>query len=440
LTALEQRYDDNLVGLSAYYAERTRLQTQSVDAELQAKRQELVALEAEESQLRAGGQDNTGNVEARARLLTEIVKLERDRAEIGVTAAREQAAAERELADQLLQVRARLAEATGQTAEARRQQIEAEFAELRSSLEASGNAAGVELVDRLINVESAKANLDELQTSITDTLQNLRAQEDNITAQIDAGIIGQVRGEEDLQNLRERSIEQLQRYRVALEAAYAAAKDPAIQAEIQKRLTDLDTELARVTASTQQLRNQLRDIGQNGLEGFFRDITSGTKSIGDAFKGLISSIAGDIAALASRNVAEAIVGQISGAFGGGGGNFLGSIGTFFSSFFHRGGIVGQGAQIQRAVPAWAFAGAPRFHSGGVAGLKPDEVPAVLQRGEEVLAKNDPRNAANGQQGGFRVVNVVDPKMAADYLESSEGERVIMNIIGRNPGQVRQLLG
>jgi hypothetical protein len=31
-------------------------------------------------------------------------------------------------------------------------------------------------------------------------------------------------------------------------------------------------------------------------------------------------------------------------------------------------------------------------------------------------------------------------MAGDYLESSEGERVIMNIIGRNPGQVRQLLG
>ena len=28
----------------------------------------------------------------------------------------------------------------------------------------------------------------------------------------------------------------------------------------------------------------------------------------------------------------------------------------------------------------AFAGAPRMHAGGVAGLRHDEVPAILQRG------------------------------------------------------------
>jgi len=445
LSELERRYDDNLVSLNDYYAERARLQTQSIDTEIAVKRQELDALKAEEQQLRAEGGDNTGNVEAQSRVLTEIVKLERERAEVAPAAAREQAAAERELADQLLQVKARLAEAAGQTAESRRQQIEAEFAELRANLQSAGDTAGLALVDRLINVEAAKANLDEIEGNISETLGNLRAQEDNITAQIDAGLVGQFRGEEQLQALREKSIEQLKRYKAELEAAYAAAKDPAIQAEISKRITELDTELARVTASTQQLQNQLRDIGQSGLETFFNDVMAGTKSIGDAFRGLILQIAKDIGALAAKNVAGAITGQLSGAFGGGGGGFdFGSLfskaGSFLSSFFHRGGIVGQGAPVQRMVPAWAFAGAPRYHSGGMAGLKPDEVPAVLQKGEEVLAKDDPRNAANGQQGGFRVVNVLDPKMAGDYLESSEGERVIMNIIGRNPGQVRQLLG
>lgn len=441
LSDLENRYEDNLVSLTDYYRRRSELQTESIDAELASKRLELSALQKEAEGLRTSGGDNTSNIEAQSRLLADIVVLERDRAAIGAQSAREQAAAERELADELLKVRARLAEASGQTAESRRLQIETEFSELIGRFKAEGNQAGVEFVERLINVEAARARLDELSGQISETLQTLRANEDNITAQIEAGLIGQARGEEELQNLRERSIEQLARYRDALEAAYNAARDPAIQNEIRKRLVELDTETARVTATTQRLRNQLTDIGQQGLEQFFNDLMSGTKSIGDAFRGLIGNIAASIGRLASENVARAILGQVGSAFGGGGGDFFGSITKFFAGIFHRGGIVGRGAVPGRMVPAWAFAGAPRFHSGGIAGMKQDEVPAVLQKGEEVLAKNDPRNAANGGgQQPFRVVNVLDPRLAGDYLESSEGERVILNVIGKNPGQVRQLLG
>jgi len=36
----------------------------------------------------------------------------------------------------------------------------------------------------------------------------------------------------------------------------------------------------------------------------------------------------------------------------------------------------------------AFAGAPRMHSGGFAGLRPDEVPAILQKGERVLSRKE----------------------------------------------------
>jgi 3-deoxy-D-arabino-heptulosonate 7-phosphate (DAHP) synthase class II len=43
---------------------------------------------------------------------------------------------------------------------------------------------------------------------------------------------------------------------------------------------------------------------------------------------------------------------------------------------------------------WAFNLAPRYHSGGIAGLMPDEVPAVLRAGEEVLREDDPRHRNN----------------------------------------------
>ncbi|MAU59156.1 MAG: phage tail tape-measure protein [Parvibaculum sp.] len=104
------------------------------------------------------------------------------------------------------------------------------------------------------------------------------------------------------------------------------------------------------------------------------------------FKALADSILADITRIAVRS---AILGPLANALGGGGGGLLGGLfggsGGLFAGIFHQGGIAGGPAQ-QRLVPALAFAGAPRFHDGGVAGLRADEVPAILQRGEMVLSR------------------------------------------------------
>ena len=57
----------------------------------------------------------------------------------------------------------------------------------------------------------------------------------------------------------------------------------------------------------------------------------------------------------------------------------------FAGIFHEGGVVGEGGRGGH-YPAALFANAPRYHNGGTIGLKPDEVPAILQRGERVLTK------------------------------------------------------
>lgn len=49
-------------------------------------------------------------------------------------------------------------------------------------------------------------------------------------------------------------------------------------------------------------------------------------------------------------------------------------------------------------------------------------------------------AATRQQKGTRVVNVLDPSVVEDWANSSSGEKVVMNLISRNAGQVRQLIG
>lgn len=107
------------------------------------------------------------------------------------------------------------------------------------------------------------------------------------------------------------------------------------------------------------------------------------------FRSLISSILADLAVLSFK---PAVLGPIADAlsFAFGGGNFLDGL------VAHTGAVVGAGG-MHRQVPALAFAGAPRMHEGGWAGLKPDEVPAILQRGERVLSRREV--ARQGRAGG-----------------------------------------
>lgn len=118
---------------------------------------------------------------------------------------------------------------------------------------------------------------------------------------------------------------------------------------------------------------------------------------------------------------------------------------------HSGGLVGMGSSsVSRKVSPLAWVGAPRHHTGTVVGLKTDERASILQVGEEVLAKNDPRNIMNGgagasPQGGraptpLKQVLVLDPREITGAMQSSAGEDVTMTHIKVNIGTVRTLLG
>ena len=100
------------------------------------------------------------------------------------------------------------------------------------------------------------------------------------------------------------------------------------------------------------------------------------------FRDLVTSLIADLAQLAARRfILGPIANALSGALGGAGG--------IFADILHAGGVVGA-AGPSRMVPAMAFADAPRMHSGGMAGLRHDEVPAILQRGERVLSRREAR--------------------------------------------------
>ncbi|CUA90394.1 tape measure domain [Chelatococcus sambhunathii] len=173
----------------------------------------------------------------------------------------------------------------------------------------------------------------------------------------------------------------------AAEASHAAGEAAASAA------TQAATGWAAVREELSRYASEAMDWGK----GLGSALTSAFRSAEDAianfvtggkidFKALADSILADITRIAVRS---AILGPLANALGGGSGGLLGGLfgggGGLFAGIFHQGGVAGGPAQ-QRLVPAFAFAGAPRFHDGGLAGLRADEVPAILQRGEMVLSR------------------------------------------------------
>lgn len=108
-----------------------------------------------------------------------------------------------------------------------------------------------------------------------------------------------------------------------------------------------------------------------------------------------------------------------------------------------------GVGTTAAVNVAKIQGLPGFEVGGYTGDgMPSSVAGIVHKGEYVVDANSVQRigvdnldnlrngGAAGNNGGIRIVNVVSPEVVAEYLSSSEGERVILNHIKNNPEVVK----
>lgn len=150
--------------------------------------------------------------------------------------------------------------------------------------------------------------------------------------------------------------------------------------------------LAEYAAQAMDLAGGIGDALTSAFKGAEDAIVEFVKTGKLDFRDMITSMIADLARLAARRF---ILGPLANALSGALGNLGGGL---MAGVLHSGGLVGAPGP-SRMVPALAFAGAPRMHSGGWAGLRPDEVPAILQRGERVLSR---REAQAWGAGGVNV--------------------------------------
>lgn len=232
-------------------------------------------------------------------------------------------------------------------------------------------------------------------------------------------------------------------------------------------------------AQMEQLFSGMFDaISSAGTQAFTELFTTGTLEVDKFFANLFAQLAQLAAQQAANALVGGILGSIGGALagsigGGSGGGFANSVVgrssamsggllggmTWFGSG-HTGAVIGSAGATPRAASPLAFAGAPRYHSGGMLGLHPDEVPFIGLRGERVLnpAETYAYNAgmaraggdggqmaemvgllrqlvagqaAGAGSGGTSVVLVDDQRKVKDYLLSNDGQKTFVALLNNN---------
>lgn len=196
--------------------------------------------------------------------------------------------------------------------------------------------------------------------------------------------------------------------------AGAAATDEQKQ-RIAELITAIEAEQEALKASEEAMK-ALQDIGKDFLSSFINDLRQG-KSAAEALEGALARVGEKLLEMA-----------LSGLFSGGG---LGKGGLFggllIPGILHKGGVAGSdGYGHGRRVSPAVFAGARRYHTGCVAGLRPGEVPAILQRGELVI----PRGQARSFGGSSVVINAPISAPGADAAQLRRVEQSVQEL-GRN---------
>lgn len=288
----------------------------------------------------------------------------------------------RQLADQQreLQIAIDLVPATSPAAKA---ELQRQLAELT----AQGEQHIAELT-RAGQLDSVKAQYQELTTALSQA-------EADIERLVTAGTISTTEAERRKFAERAKALPQLQalaaaQRELAQTAGERADANGAVQAV--QALADQKTEIEK----------SIRGSASNEFGKFFNSVTNGSKTAGQALRDMVGGFAQSMLDLISKRLGDKMLSSVldaidtKGAGGGGaGGSLISTAASWIGSFFHDGGVVGAGGARTASFPAAMWSVAPRYHTGGIAGLKPNEVPAVLMAGEEVLTANDPRHKNNG---------------------------------------------
>ncbi|HJV26858.1 MAG TPA: tape measure protein [Aromatoleum sp.] len=351
------------------------------------------------------------------------------------------------------------------------------IAEYRAELKSNGRdtapadlmkgrlAAGVAELQNIERIKYATEELNRLEQQVNDTLTLRKDRIAAVRAQEEAGLIDDTQAADQINQINQQAVP-------AIQAAALAARDWAMShAAVFANPEQMDLFIAKMNAISAGANKAQTEFANwqkyaNGrgaaainssLDSIFdglMDIATGQKSVKQGFRDIAASTLG-IFAQFFKDIALAILKMmIFNALKNSGNPYLAAVGNAGAqsvSVKHSGGVVGHVSNRNRAVSPFVFQNAPRYHSGGIAGLAPDEYATILKKNEEVLTADSPRNILNGGGGAGKgdggrpqdvsITNYVD---AQSFLSAAAatpaGRKVIVNVLSAERAQIRTLLG
>lgn len=203
----------------------------------------------------------------------------------------------------------------------------------------------------------------------------------------------------------------------------------------QQALADMNNAVEKTKDGFEELKQAIEGWGKDSAEAMVDFAMTGKSSFSDMIQSMIKD-------LTKMILYQQIMKPLAGAISSGSSGWLSSLASFAGSFFggqqltsgtytgaggdlsglggivparvaHAGGIIGQTLFPQRAIPAMAFAGAPRLHKG----LAPDEYPAILQRGETVTPKG------GSVAPTINIINNAGAEISTDMQEVNGGMQI-----------------
>ncbi|ABE50952.1 tape measure protein [Methylobacillus flagellatus] len=432
LKALDTGLQQALISYREYYVQRETIEDDYYNRQVSRIEQKIANEQAAAAAARARG-DNVGaagNETNIVKLQSELNALDQQRANSRAANMEAERAANLEMARQGMAMTAQLLQSQGQLEDAARLQVAQKYSASLARMKAEGNEAGIELIEKLINVELASGRLNQIETELNASLARITDETRRVDIQKNAGILTEFEARRRLIGLQQQEIPLRQAQLTALEQAYQQSPTRELSDRIRQAQLDIEQLQAVVSGA-----NRTFEYGARTAIGEYRDaISNGATQARDLFNSsfqsmenvlatffqtgklnmqdFFSALEQSLAKVAAQKMMEGIFGALDmGSWFGGSnstvpsygssGTVPGGVGRWIGTN-HTGGILGSESTALRYVSSDVFDGAPRFHSGGILG---DEIPIIGRKGEGVFTAEQMKNLAPVGTGGQQVVNV-----------------------------------
>jgi hypothetical protein len=277
---------------------------------------------------------------------------------------------------------------------------------------------------------------------------NLDLQKTQIQDKINLGVISEANGRHQIAVAETAARVELERILALMSAL------PGLTDQEKAKLAEMRQQTSTLGRDFDLVGNEINSVISNDLGNFFNTLIDGTDDFGKALRGFFAGLFADISkAIFQAFILKAILGALGlSSQGTSGAGSAGGIGGFLSGLFGSPGkadggpVSGPGTGTSDSILTrlshgeWVIPAhrVSQYGRGMMAALTNGTFGAI--RG---LAAGGPVGREQNAVAGFtgvRNINVLDPELLSNYLNTPSGERTFLNIISRNPGKVRTALG